>query len=175
MRRFVVPCCAVLLALSIVMPVAAEGPAEAALGSYLLTMDNTRKMAKAFENLDAAIKADPSIKAKYEQDAEGDDSNGQTADGIIAKLQEDPTAQKAFESAGISIRDGVLTMIALTQAAAGDYLVKQGAQPPPGWPAGNLKFYQQNRDELGQIGETLTKLWSFQSMSPDSEESEDEE
>ena len=175
MRRFVACCVAGFLALAIALPVVAEGPAEAELGSYLLTMDNTKKLAKAFENLDAAIKADPALEAKYDRDAEADDSNGQTADGIIAKFQQDPAARRAFESAGISIRDGVLTMIALTQAAAGDYLVKQGAQPPPEWPPANLKFYQQNRDELAKLSETLSKLGSFQSMNPDSDEEDESE
>lgn len=148
-----------------------QGSADAALEAYLLTMPNIRKMATAYERLDAALAANPSLGRKLAND-EGVTS---VAD-VIAKLDHEPVVHDAIAGAGISTRDMVLTQFATFTAGVTDFAVRAGA-PAPSAPAAvaNLQLFQQNRPELEQITARLKQLASWQALQAGEEGVEVEE
>ena len=171
-RSRVVVAVSVLLAALPVTPAAGQGSAEAALKTYLLTMPNIRKMVKAYENLDAALRANPALKNKA---AKGEDAT--SLDNLIAKYEKEPAIRQSYSSAGITVREGVLTQFALLSAGLNAYVVKQGGKPestPAA--AANLKLYQQNEKEIDQITAKLKTLasWQDEEGDDDSDESDQE-
>jgi hypothetical protein len=147
-----------LLALALILAsgtAVAADPADAGLENYPLTMANVRKMAAAYEALDAAAKKNPAIAERLAQD-DGTTNLAQ----LIAKCEGDPAIKAALASAGISARDAVLTQAALATAAGALYLQQQTGESPAGPPAAiaNLAFYQQHLAELEPIGQRLQKL-----------------
>jgi hypothetical protein len=149
-------------AMLVVMPTRAwgQGAADAGLDTYQLTMPNIRKMAAAYERLDAALAANPSVSHSLE----GDEGATSVAD-VIARLDGEPVVHQAIAAAGITTRDMVLTQFAVFTAGVNDFAVKAGA-PAPTAPAAvaNLELYRQNRTELDQITARLKRLASWQAL-----------
>jgi hypothetical protein len=138
----------------------AQGVADAAIETYPLTMPNIRKMAGAYERLDAALAANPALARRLESD----DAAKSAAD-VIARLDREPVVREAIVGAGITTRDLVFTQFALLIAGMTDFAVQAGAKSPTAPVAvANLKLYQQNRAELGQISARLKQLASWQSL-----------
>ncbi len=148
-----------------------QGSGDAGLETYELTMPNIRKMAAAYERLDAALTANPSVGRSVASD-EGVTS---VAD-VIAKLEREPVVHQAIAAAGITTRDMVLTQFATFTAAVNDFAVRSGA-PAPTAPAAvaNLELFQQNRTELDQITARLKRLPSWQALQAGEEGVEVEE
>jgi hypothetical protein len=151
---------ALLPALLILGPARAQS-SDAALETYLLTMPNVRKMVQALESLDASAKKNPALAAKLNEDAGASD-----LDQLLSKCQADPTIKAAFSSAGISVRDGVMTQAALAFAAAGAYVQEQTGKPPEGASPtllANIKSYRENLAEIEPLIQRLRKLGILQS------------
>jgi hypothetical protein len=162
-----------VIAMLVAVPARAwgQGSADAGLETYELTMPNIRKMAAAYERLDAALTANPSVGRKVAEE-EGVTS---VAD-VIAKLDAEPVVKQAIAAAGITTRDMVLTQFALFTAGVNDFAARAGA-PPPTAPAAaaNLELFQQNRAELEQITARLKRLPSWQALQAGEEGVEVEE
>jgi hypothetical protein len=153
-------------------PAQAQGSADAGLETYQLTMPNIRKMAAAYEKLDAALAANPALAHKLESD----EAATSTAN-VIAKLEGEPVVRQALAAAGITARDFVLTQFATFAAGMTEFAVRAGA-PSPTAPAAaaNLRLYQQNRAELEQITARLKELASWQALQAgDKSDDEDQE
>jgi hypothetical protein len=143
---------ALLPALLILGPARAQS-SDAALETYLLTMPNVRKMVQALESLDASAK-------------KNEDAGASDLDQLLSKCQADPTIKAAFSSAGISVRDGVMTQAALAFAAAGAYVQEQTGKPPEGASPtllANIKSYRENLAEIEPLIQRLRKLGILQS------------
>jgi len=129
---------------------------DAGLETYALNMTSVRKMAQAFEAVDAAAKKNPALAAKLAADDEG---AGDLAT-VLAKCEGDPALKPLFAAAGISVRDAVMTEAALAVAAAGAYVQQQTGKAPSGSPTAvtNVKFYQEHLAEIEPINARLRKL-----------------
>lgn|SRR5512145_1190431 len=140
---------------------------EPALDNCALTMPNLQKMVQAYEAIDAAAKDDPALQARLSEN--DDETTG--VDALIAKHETDPAIKKAFAGAGISVRDGVLTLAALATAAGAVYVKEQTGKEPEGSPTAlaNVKFYEEHRAEIETLGGRLRKLGS---LNPDQDEDE---
>ena len=162
MRKHIGP---VLLA--VLLAVGTLHAGDPALDNYTLTMPNITKMVQAYEAIDAAAKADPAVAERLNQN--DDETLG--IDALVAKHEADPTIKKAFAAAGISPRDGILTLAALATAAGSVYVREQTGKQPDGSPTAlaNVKFYEEHRAEIETLNGRLRKLGS---LNPD--EGEDE-
>ena len=140
---------------------------ETALDNFALTMPNLTKMVQAYEAIDAAAQADPALTARLNEN--NDESIG--IDALIAKHDADPAIKKAFASAGISTRDGILTLAALATAAGRVYVKEQTGKEPEGSPTSlaNVKFYEEHRGEIETLNGRLRKL---ESLNPERDEDE---
>lgn len=152
---------ALLLLLSplLVLPAAAQSrvTADAALETYQLTMPNVRKMAAAYEAVDATFKTNPSLGEKL---SSGEEAT--SAENLVQRLDGEPAIHRAIVAAGITARDLVLTQFALFTAGMTDFAVKAGGKAPTAPAAlANLQLYQQNRTEIEGITARLQKLESF--------------
>ena len=139
--------------------------AEPALDNYTLTMSNIRKMVQAYEAIDVAAKADPSLAERLSET--GEDATG--IDALVARHEAEPAIAKAFASAGISPRDGILTIAALATAAGAVYVQEQTQKAPEGSAAAlaNVTFYKDNRPEIEALMGRLRKLASLDPGSDD--------
>jgi hypothetical protein len=140
---------------------------EPALDGYALTMPNLQKMVQAYEAIDAAAQSDTALAARL---SENDDETA-GIDALIAKHEADPAIKKAFAAAGISVRDGVLTLGALAVAAGAVYVQEQTGKEPEGSPTAlaNVKFYEAHRAEIETLNGRLRKLGS---LNPDQDEAD---
>jgi hypothetical protein len=165
---------AVTMLLAAAGPAAAQSPgsADAALEAYQLTMPNVRKMAAAYERLDAALKANPALADKLAKE-----EGASSAEELVTRLDREPVTHQAIAGAGITTCDLVLTQLATFSAGMTDYAVQAGAKPPttPA-AAANLRLYQQNRPEIEQLTARLKQLSSWQAVQADgdSEDSAEE-
>ena len=140
---------------------------DPALDNYALTMPNLQKMVQAYEAIDAAAQADPTVAERLNQN----DDETTSIDALVAKHEADPTIKKAFASAGISPRDGILTLAALATAAGSLYVKERTGKEPEGSPTAlaNVKFYEEHRTEIETLNGRLRKLGS---LNPDRNEDE---
>ena len=165
MRKTIVQALAVVV-LAAATVLAGESP----LDNYALTMPNIRKMVTAYEAIDAAAKADPALLDRLS----GADDESLGVDAIIAKHEAEPAIKKAFTAAGLSVRDGVLTLAALATAAGAVIVEEQTQKPAEGTPAAraNVALYKANRAEI----ETLNgRLRSLGSLNPGRDDGGDDE
>ena len=140
------------------------------LDSYTLTMPNIRKMVTAYEAIDAAAKADPALLERIS----GADDESLGVDAIIAKHEAEPAIKKAFTAAGLSVRDGVLTLAALATAAGAVIVEEQTQKPAEGSAAAraNAALFKANRAEI----ETLNgRLRSLGNLNPGRDDGDDDE
>jgi len=160
MRTGTVVVGAMLLAMAGPIPAQSPGSADAALETYQLTIPNVRKMAAAYERLDAALKANPPLAAKL-----ASEEGARSAEELVARLDRDPVVRQTISAAGITTRDLVLTQLATYTAGMNDYAVKAGGKAPTAPAASaNLRLYQQNRAEIEQLTARLQQLSSYQAL-----------
>ncbi len=127
-------------------PTAAAGT-EVELGDYPLQMERVRGWARALENLHDVAEEDPQALERAEMDP--DASLGET----VARIEAEPQVRQAIERAGISIRDYVLTGLALFQAMFMAEAMEAGTiqSIPEGVNARNVEFVRQNRAEIERL------------------------
>lgn len=124
---------------------------EAALASYTLTMERVEAWSRASQNLQRLAEEDPALAERW--DAENADA--ESFDEMIAQIEAEPRARAAVEEAGISVRDYVLTTMALLQAmfaqAAMD--MTQDAPVPEGVNPANVQFVRDHQAEIQALFE----------------------
>jgi hypothetical protein len=157
MRAGIVVGVAILLELVGPAPARSQSSADAGLETYQLTMPNVRKMATAYEKMDAALKANPALAAKLAKQ-----EGASSVEEVIKRIDGEPVLRQAIAGAGISTRDLVLTQFATFTAGMNDFAVKSGAKPPTApAAAANLRLYQQNRAEFDQLTARVKQLDSW--------------
>ena len=119
---------------------AAEAPTD--LAAYELELDTVEKFFQAARELSL----NPQV-----MDAVGD-SEDETLEGAVRRLEESAEARRLIESSGLSVRDYVLTGHALFQALLAQSAMEAGMPSPPAdslHPA-NLEFVAEHRELLEQ-------------------------
>jgi hypothetical protein len=110
---------------------------------YELTSELYRKWLIAQENLDRDVgRADPVLTSSRISVIQ---PTRERIDAVVSRLERNDRTRRAIESAGLSVRDYVLTTVAMYQAL----------QPPGQTVAllrpGNLELVSRNRDEIVRI------------------------
>jgi len=172
MRIGVLVVTALLLEMAGPAPAHSQGSADAGLETYQLTMANVRKMASAYEKMDAALKANPALATKLAKQ-----EGASSVDEVIKRMDAEPVLRQAITGAGLSTRDLVLTQFAIVTAGVNDWAVKSGGKTPTApAAAANLRLYQQNRAEIEAISARIKELESYQAFQAgDSEDRDSEE
>jgi hypothetical protein len=140
---------------------AADDPDMKELASYTLTMDALNKVDAANKAMIAAIKKDPSLKPKDDDDSAGD---AKTLGDMEKKINGMPVMASALKQAGMSARDYAKFTMAMMQASfalmAKQMSVKAGKpfQPPAGVNPANITFVEQHQAELKKIEESYNAL-----------------
>ena len=120
-------------------------PTSNDIAAYKLDMDKVGKLAATMKNLEAAVRADPTIQTS------GD--NSETASQTIARLESNAKVRRAIEQAGWSVTDYVWTTAALLQAGLLEATLAStpSARMPEGQSAQNLEFVRAHRAELERM------------------------
>ncbi len=107
---------------------------------FRITDDNFARWEKAQENLDRVPRSATSSTVN---------SGGNAIDRAVARLESNPRARTAIESADLSVRDFVLETVALAQATE----VAHGGKAVSGTAvlAGNLSFVQRNEARVLRV------------------------
>ncbi len=129
-------------------PAAANESDKREIDSYVLTEAGLGKFTQASRSLAAVPGA-----CKSEDDDDGDDSNGENLDQLVAKLNAVPGAQAAIQSAGMTTREYVVFMWSMMQSGMSSWAVKQSGKPPPGVQQANVDFYNTHEAALRALGD----------------------
>jgi hypothetical protein len=84
-------------------------------------------------------------------DEDEEDSDVESIDGMVAKLNSLPGAQAAIQSAGMTSREYVVFTFAMLQAGIAAWGIDQGGKLPAGMSQANIDFYRKHADDLKQI------------------------
>src|SRR5688572_21423839 len=116
------------------------------ISSYVLSEAGLAKFTQATQKLSGVAGA------CAEQD--DDDSDSQSLDQMVAKLNAVPGAQAAIQSAGLTTREYVVFMWSMLQNGMAVWAASQpGGKLPPGTSQANVDFYKKHEAELKAIGE----------------------
>jgi len=127
-------------------PAAAQSGDAQEISRYLLTESGLTKFTQAQQNL-ASI---PGACAREEDD----DSNSQTIEQMVAKLNAAPGAAAAIQSAGLTTREFVVFTFSMFQTGMAAWAMSQpGGKLPPGVSQANVDFYKKNEARLATLGE----------------------
>ena len=127
---------------------------ERTLGTYSLSMDKLNKAVKAAHNLEAAEKADPGLEERWQKSGGDNDMDDIRTDvpALIARIEAEPAARRAVESAGLSPRDFVLTTFAIMSASVAAEMKKAGVKQDSGIGSQvsdeNIAFVTAHKDEI---------------------------
>jgi hypothetical protein len=117
------------------------------VSAYVLTESGLAKFAQATRNLSAM----PGACARNEDD---DDSNSQTIDQMVAKLNAIPGVPAAIQGAGMTPREYVVFMFSMMQNGMAAWAVKQpGGKLPPGISQANIDFFNKHETAMAEIGQ----------------------
>jgi hypothetical protein len=140
-------------------PAAASDKDTREISAYALTESGLAKFKQATQNL-AAV---PGGCARTDDE---DDSNSQSIDQMVAKLNGTPGVPGAIQSAGMTTREYVVFMFSMMQNGMAAWALKQpGGKLPPGVSQANVDFYKKHEAALAAVAEN----------NPCSDESEDDE
>ena len=127
-------------------PAAADDKDAREVSAYSLSESGLAKFAQATQNL-AAV---PGACARKDDD---DDSNSQSIDQMVAKLNAIPGVQAAIQSAGMTSREYVVFMFSMLQNGMAAWALKQpGGKLPPGVSQANVDFYNKHETAMAEIG-----------------------
>ncbi len=110
---------------------------------YSLTPDRYRGWTRAQRDLDALPVAVSTERLRVRGTSDAD------VDRFVTRLQADPAARSAIERSGLTVRDYVLTTLALAQAM--DATDGRPANRLAGVPAQNVEVYTRNRDDYRRL------------------------
>lgn len=136
----------VAAALALAVPAAANEQDKREISAYVLTESGLAKFKQATQNLAAA----PGACTREDQD---DDSNSQSIDQMVAKLNATPGAQAAIQSAGMTSREYVVFMFSMMEAGLSAWAVAQSGKLPPGVQQANVDFYKQHEAQMAALGD----------------------
>ena len=127
--------------------VAATGGDDAReIASYVLTDAGLARFTQATQKLAAMPGACAAPK--------DDDSDSESLDQIVAKLNAIPGAQAAIQSAGMTTREYVVFMWSMLHNGMAAWAVSQpGGKLPPGTLQSNVDFYKKNEAKMAALGE----------------------
>jgi hypothetical protein len=140
---------------------AADDPDMKELASYTLTMDGLNKVDAANKAMIAAIKKDPSLKPKDDDDSTGD---AKTLTDMEKKINGMPVMAAALKQAGMSARDYAKFMMAMMQASFAEMAKQMSAkagkpfQTPEGVNPANITFVEQHQADLKKLEESYNAL-----------------
>jgi hypothetical protein len=81
-----------------------------------------------------------------------DDSDSQSIDQVVAKINAAPAAKAAIQSAGLSTREYVVLSFSLLQTGLAAWAVDQpGGKLPPGTSKANVDFYKKHEADMKQL------------------------
>jgi hypothetical protein len=134
-------------------PFAAGQTVDAAdVRGFELSTDLLRRFMAANRNLNAAMENDPTLLESIEE-LEGDPTAPEAVGEMIAAINAEPSARRAVENGGISVRDFALTNATLIPAAV--YVARRQAGlpgSPPDWLSPqHLRFAEQNAAEIQRL------------------------
>lgn len=110
---------------------------------YMLTSDRYRNWTRAQRDLDALPVQTASNRLRVSSASDTD------VERLVQQLESDPAARRAIEPSGLSVRDYVLTTLALAQAMDA---TENGARTRlTGVPRENLDIYTTNRDDFRRL------------------------
>jgi hypothetical protein len=115
------------------------------ISGYALSEAGLAKFTRATQKL-AAVPG-----ACAEQD--DDDSDSQSIDQMVAKLNAVPGAQAAIQSAGMTTREYVVFMWSMMQSGMSAWAQSQSGKLPPNVSQANVDFYKKHEAEMKAIGE----------------------
>lgn len=122
------------------------GVDEAALAAYTLDMDKVERWQRAAENLEQLTAENPGLQESWDAEA----ADAESFDDMLAQIGREPEVRRAIESAGLSLRDYVLTNLALLQAMVAQSALEMnpGSPAPEGVNPENVAFVRENRARL---------------------------
>lgn len=130
------------------MPGLAAADDAREVASYVLTEAGLAKFRKATENLAA-------IPGACLEDEGDDDSDSQSIDDMVAKIDGTPGAKAAIQSAGLAPREYILFMFSMMQSGMSAWALSQpGGKLPPGVSQANVDFYRKHEAALAALGES---------------------
>jgi hypothetical protein len=138
---------AIAVTLVLAAPIAAANDKDAReIASYVLTDAGLAKFTQATEKLAAVPGACAGPK--------DDDSDSQSLDQTVAKLNAVPGAQAAIQSAGMTTREYVVFMFSMLHNGMSAWAASQpGGKLPPGTLQSNIDFFKKNEARMAAIGE----------------------
>lgn len=110
---------------------------------YMLTSDRYRNWTRAQRDLDALPVTTTSNRLRVSNASDTD------VERLVRQLESDPAARRAIEPSGLSVRDYVLTTLALAQAM--DATENGTRTRLTGVPRENLDIYTTNRDDVRRL------------------------
>ena len=131
--------------LGITGPAVATDKDTREISAYALTESGLAKFTRATQNL-AAL---PDACARMDDD----DSNSQSIDQMVAKLNGITGAQGAVQSAGMTTREYVVFMFSMMESGLSAWAVAQSGKLPPGVQQANVDFYKTHEAQMAALGE----------------------
>ena len=114
---------------------------------YVLSEAGLAKFTQATQ----ALSAVPGACARADED--DDDSNTESLDQLVAKLNAVPGAQAAIQSAGMTTREYIVFMFSMMQSGMSAWALKQpGGKLPPGVSQANVDFYNKHEGAMAALG-----------------------
>ena len=151
--RNLMPGLLAVLALALMLP----APSQALtardtqeINSYVLTDAGLARYVKA-------IKALGPIAKNMSNDCEDDDdSDAQSIDQMVAKVNAVGGARAALQSAGMTAREYLLFTMSIFQTGLVSWgLTQPGGKLPPGVSMANINFYRKNEAAMAKLGESV--------------------
>jgi hypothetical protein len=127
-------------------PAAAQGGDTQEISKYALTESGLAKFTQATQNL-------ASIPGACAQEND-DNSNSQSIDQMVAKVNARPGAKAAIQSAGMTTREYVVFMFSMFQTGMAAWAVSQpGGKLPPGISQANVDFINDHEARIAALDE----------------------
>lgn len=138
-----------LLACALAPPASAQADGDLAeVSRYRLLESGLAKYAQATRTL-ASI--DPRASDACDE-ADDEEEDAKTIDATAARLDANPQAARALESAGMSSREFVVFSFALLQSGLAAWALEQpGGNLPPGVSMENVEFVRKHKAELDAL------------------------
>jgi hypothetical protein len=147
---------ALFFALTLILPALATAQAGDAqeVGRYVLSNAGLAKYKQATQKLSAIGVGDCG------QD-DGDDSDAPSISAAAAKIDANPAARSAIQSAGMTSREFIVFGMSMLQSGLAAWGMDQpGGKLPPGVSMANVTFYRAHADEIAQLGEAAQSACS---------------
>ena len=116
------------------------------ISSYALSEAGLAKFTQATQKLSA-------VEGACATEDDDDDSDTQSLDQMVTKLNAVPGAQAAIQSAGMTTREYVVFMWSMMQSGMSAWAQSQSGKLPPGVSQANVDFYKKHEAEMKALGE----------------------